>query len=144
MKKQNHQCLVFSIILVMYLLFRLFMWFARFQFSKCDLRTYLYRILGQWDISLLNFTSIGFRNFIQMSHLQACSSLVVTTSASVKKKNSKMRHLKKFVKPIFEFFFFTNADLVTIKDETSKKIVKPMEVNRTCIGFTNFLQMSHL
>ena len=41
------------------------------------------------------------------------SSFIVTTSAFVKKKNSKMRHLKKFV--------------------------KPMEVNRTCIGFTNLL-----
>ena len=28
------------------------------------------------------------------------SSLIVTTSAFVKKKNSKMRHLKKIVKPI--------------------------------------------
>ena len=41
------------------------------------------------------------------------SSLIVTTSAFVKKKNSQKRHLKKFV--------------------------KPMEVKRTCISFTNFL-----
>ena len=41
------------------------------------------------------------------------SSLIATTSAFVEKKNSKMRHLKKFV--------------------------KPMKVNSTCIGFTNFL-----
>ena len=63
--------------------------------------SYLIRILGQ-------FYLYWFLKF----HLDV-SSLIVTTSAFVKKKNSKMRHLKKFV--------------------------KPMEVNWTCIGFTNFL-----
>ena len=47
-----------------------------------NLRTYLWGILGRWDILLLNFPSIGF---------------------------------------IFELSFFTNADVVTIKDETSKE-----------------------
>ena len=41
-----------------------------------------------------------------------CVSSLIVTSAFIKKKNSKMRYLK--------------------------KIVKPMEVNRTCIDFTNF------
>ena len=45
-------------------------------------------------------------------------SVNVTKSAFVKEKNSKMRHLKKFM--------------------------KTMEVNRICIGFTNFLILSHL
>ena len=49
---------------------------------------YLWGILGQWDILLLNLTSIGFTIFFRCF--------------------------------IFEFFFFTNADVVTIKDETSK------------------------
>ena len=31
--------------------------------------SYLCRILGQWNILLLNFTSIGFTNFVLMSHL---------------------------------------------------------------------------
>ena len=50
-------------------------------------------MLGQWDILLLNLTSIGFTNFLDDS----------------------------------SFFFFTNADVVTIKDETStkKKIREP-------------------
>ena len=39
--------------------------------------------------------------------------LQVVTSAFVKKKNSKIRHLKKFI--------------------------NPMEVNGTCIGFTEFV-----
>ena len=41
------------------------------------------------------FTSIAFTNF----YLDISSS-IVTTSAFVKKKNSKMRHLKKIVKPM--------------------------------------------
>jgi hypothetical protein len=45
---------------------------------------YLRGISCQWDILLLNLTSIGFTNFF--------------------------RYL------IFELFFFTNADVVTIKD----------------------------
>jgi hypothetical protein len=40
--------------------------------------------LGIWDILILNFTSIGFTNF----YLDV-SSLIVTTSEFVKKKNSK-------------------------------------------------------
>jgi hypothetical protein len=38
-----------------------------FQFDpilKLHVRSYLWGILGQWDILLLNFTSIGFTNFI--------------------------------------------------------------------------------
>ena len=31
--------------------------------------SYLCRILGQWNILLLNFTSIGFTNFVLLSHL---------------------------------------------------------------------------
>ena len=59
-----------------------------------------------------------------------------------------MRHLKKicgtdagpidfhwfhkfFRRLIFEFFFFTNADTATIKDETSRKICEIMEVKST-------------
>ena len=49
---------------------------------------YLWGILGQWDILLLNLTSIGFTNFFRCL--------------------------------IFDLSFFTNADVVTIKDETSK------------------------
>ena len=50
---------------------------------------YLWGILGQWDILLLNLTSTGFTNF--------------------------------FKSLIFDLSFFTNADVVTIKDETSKE-----------------------
>ena len=50
---------------------------------------YLWGILGQWDILLLNLTSIGFTNFFRCL--------------------------------IFDLSFFTNADVVTIKDETSKE-----------------------
>ena len=50
---------------------------------------YLWGILGQWDILLLNLTSIGFKIFIRCL--------------------------------IFDLSFFTNADVVTIKDETSKE-----------------------
>ena len=63
---------------------------------------------GEWDILLLNLTCIGFSNFSL-----DVSSLIVTASAFVEKKRSKMRHLKKFV--------------------------KPMEINGTCIGFSNFI-----
>ena len=52
-------------------------------------RSYLWGILGQWDILLLNLTSIGFTNFFRCL--------------------------------IFDLSFFTNADVVTIKDETSKE-----------------------
>ena len=50
---------------------------------------YLRGISGQWDILLLNLTSIGFTNFFRCL--------------------------------ILDLFFFTNADVVTIKDETSKE-----------------------
>ena len=53
------------------------------------LKSYLWGILGQWDILLLNFTSIGFTNFFRCL--------------------------------IFDLSFFTNADVVTVKDETSKE-----------------------
>ena len=53
-------------------------------------QTCLCGILGQWDILLLNLTSIGFTNFFRCL--------------------------------IFDLSFFTNADFVTIKDETLKKI----------------------
>ena len=69
--------------------------------------SYLCRFLAG-SILLLKFYLHWFHKF----YLDV-SSLIATTSAFVKRKNSKMRHLKKFV--------------------------KPMEVNRTCIGFTNFL-----
>jgi hypothetical protein len=68
----------------------------------------LWGILGQLISLILPPLQDWFHEF----YLDV-SSLIVTTSAFVKKKNSKMRHLKKFV--------------------------KPMEVNRTCISFTNFL-----
>ena len=55
---------------------------------KC-VHTCTCRTLGQWDILLLNLTSIGFTNFLDVSSLT--------------------------------FFFFTNADVVTIKDGTSKE-----------------------
>ena len=51
--------------------------------------SYLWGILGQWDILLLNLTSIDFTIFLDDLSLT--------------------------------FPFFTNADVVTIKDETSKK-----------------------
>ena len=92
---------------------------------------YLSRILGQWDILLLNFTSIGFHEF----YLDV-SSLIVKTSAFEKKIKDETSK-KEFVKPmevnracigsmnlfgrlIFEFFLFSNADVVTIKDETTE------------------------
>ena len=53
------------------------------------LKTYLWGILGQWDILLLNLTSIGFTNFF------GCL--------------------------IFDLSDFTNAAVITIKDETSKE-----------------------
>ena len=53
---------------------------------------YLWEMLGQWDILLLDFTFIGFTDFYL-----GVSSLIGTTSAFVKKKNLKMRHLKKFL-----------------------------------------------
>ena len=43
----------------------------------------------------VNRACISFTNF-----LYDVSSLIVTTSAFVKKERSKMRHLKKFVKPM--------------------------------------------
>ena len=55
---------------------------------KIKMPTYLRGISGQWDILLLNLTSIGFTIFFRCI--------------------------------IFEFFFL-NADVVTIKDETSKE-----------------------
>ena len=71
-----------------------------------------YQIITSSDLPKLLRTSVKqlHKFYFDVSSL--------TTSAFVKKKNSKVRHLKKFV--------------------------KPMEVNETCIGFTNFLQMSHL
>ena len=93
-------------------------------------------VLGQWDILLLNFGSIGFMNFFICLMLNCyisiykkeklkdetskkswnawksiglasfhefsldVSSLIVTTSEFVKKEMSKMRHLKKFLKPM--------------------------------------------
>ena len=51
--------------------------------------SYLWGILGQWDILLLNLTSIVFTHFFRCL--------------------------------IFDLSFFTNADVVTIKDETSKE-----------------------
>ena len=45
---------------------------------------YLWEILGQWDILLFN-----------LSPFLDVSSLIITTSAFVKKKNSKVRHLRK-------------------------------------------------
>ena len=53
------------------------------------LAAYLWGILGQWDILLLNLTSTDFTNFFRCL--------------------------------IFDLSFFTNADVVTIKDETSKE-----------------------
>ena len=52
-------------------------------------KAYLWGILGQWDILLLNLTSIGFTIILDVSSLT--------------------------------FPFFTNADVVTIKNETSKE-----------------------
>ena len=49
------------------------------------------RFSMQWDILLLDFTLIGFTSFIWMYH----PGLIVTASAFVRKKNSKMRNLKK-------------------------------------------------
>ena len=77
-------------------------------YSVIMFKAYLCRILGQCDILLLSFTSIWFHEF----YLDVLS-LIFTTSAFVKNKNSKMRYLKEFV--------------------------KPLEVNRTCIGFTNLI-----
>ena len=52
--------------------------------------SYMWRIVGQWDILLLNLTFIGFTNFFRCL--------------------------------IFDLSFLTKADVVTIKDETLKKI----------------------
>ena len=77
-------------------------------------KAYLWGILGQWDILLLNLTSIGFTNFFRCL--------------------------------IFDLSFFTNADVVTIKDikDIQRKFVKPMQVLLTSIGFTIFLDVSSL
>ena len=60
-----------------------------FHFTKFS-HIFIIFDLGQWDILLLNLTSIGFTNF--------CRCLIIDLS------------------------FFTIADVVTIEDETSKKI----------------------
>ena len=44
---------------------------------------------------------------------------------------------------IFDPSFFTNADVVTIKDET-RKFVKPKQILLSSIGFTIFFYTSHL
>ena len=95
---------------------------------------YLCRILGQWDTLLVS--RILFR-WLQVTppnqHL------------FVKKKNSKMRHLKKLwnqwksIGPalvsriffrclIFDCYNISICKKGKVKDETSKKFVKPMEV----------------
>ena len=56
--------------------------------------TYLWGILGQWDILLLNLISVGFTNFLDLS-------------------------------------FFTNADVVTIKDATNGGKIKEQDVPLT-------------
>ena len=62
------------------------MFLTRIWFSGTQCcHMYLCRILGQLDILLLNFTSIGF-TYLGVSIF----------NCFVKKKNSKMRHLKKF------------------------------------------------
>ena len=57
--------------------------------SSSGLNLSLIHTCGEWDILLLNLTSIGFTNFFRCL--------------------------------IFDLFFFTNADFVTIKDEASKE-----------------------
>ena len=82
----------------------------------------------------VNGTSSPFTIFL------GAFSVIVTTSAFVKKKSSKMRHLKKIVKPCapyFDLHGFQKILIVTtsafVKKERSKmrhlkKFVKPMEV----------------
>ena len=40
---------------------------------------------------------------------------------------------------IFNYYNISICKKEKLKDDTSKKFVKPMEVNRACISFTNFL-----
>ena len=60
-----------------------------YSHSFAQYESYLCGILGQWDILLLNLTSIGFTNFFRCL--------------------------------IFNLSFFTNADVVGIKDEIYKE-----------------------
>ena len=56
-----------------------------------------------------------------------------------------MTHMMHFMKTGYTrilftcFIFNSTCKIEKLKDETSKKFVKPMEVNRACISFTNFL-----
>ena len=51
---------------------------------------YLGEILGQWDFLLLNLTSIGFMNFLDVSPLifYKCNDDVVTIKDETSKENS--------------------------------------------------------
>ena len=93
--------------------------------------TYLWGILGHWDILLLNLTSIGFTNFFrcQIFDLSFFTNADVATIKDETSKDNLWNPCRSYWLPsvvriffrclIYEFFFFTNADVVTIKD-TSK------------------------
>ena len=97
----------------------------------------MWGILGQWDILLLNLTTIGFTNFLQMSHLYDISiykkeKIKDETSKRIRESNggqwdilllnlTSIGFMIFFQCLIFDLSFCTDADVVTIKGETSRQ-----------------------